>query len=190
MKFDINAAREAGYSDNEIAGYLATENKFDLEGALKSGYSATDVVDFLAKPVAAEPAAAAPAAERGIIDRVTSSLPAPIRMGMDAAKTVASNIMSSKPEYKSVLETQQQTPEQTQAKRLSLMPTWLAAAWAKSPTFRSKRSLRRWGVSVKKVLARWPKTQSVEQSPPKKSRMFSLEPLMNWALASTKPSKL
>jgi len=60
--------------------------------------------------------------ERGIIDRVTSALPAPIRMGMDAAKTVASNIMSSKPEYKSVLETQQPTPEQTQAeidKRLS-----------------------------------------------------------------------
>lgn len=95
MKFDINAAREAGYSDNEIAGYLATENKFDLEGALKSGYSATDVVDFLAKPPSAEPAAApAPVKEeRGIVDRVASALPAPIRMGMDAAKSAALNII-------------------------------------------------------------------------------------------------
>ena len=53
--------------------------------------------------------------ERGIIDRVTSALPAPIRMGMDAAKAAASSVMNGKPEYKSVLETQQPAPEQTQA---------------------------------------------------------------------------
>jgi hypothetical protein len=47
MKFDINAARSSGYSDEEIADYLATENKFDLSGALKSGYSASEVIGFL-----------------------------------------------------------------------------------------------------------------------------------------------
>ena len=101
MKFDINAARGAGYSDDEIAGYLATENKFDLEGALKSGYSASDVVDFLAKPSSAEPAAPV-AEEKGIIQRVKDFV---------------------SPEYKSVLETQAPTPQQEQAninQRLSL----------------------------------------------------------------------
>jgi hypothetical protein len=52
MKFDINAARKAGYSDDEIAQFLAEQNKFDLGGALSSGYSSSDVIDFLAKPVA------------------------------------------------------------------------------------------------------------------------------------------
>ena len=47
MKFDINSARSAGYSDDEIADYLATQNNFDLGGALKSGYSASEVIGFL-----------------------------------------------------------------------------------------------------------------------------------------------
>lgn len=50
MKFDIDSARKAGYSDDEIADYLATENKFDLSGAIESGYSSSDVIDFLSKP--------------------------------------------------------------------------------------------------------------------------------------------
>lgn len=50
MKFDFEAARSAGYSDDEIASYLAKENNFDLGGALKSGYSATEVIDFLSAP--------------------------------------------------------------------------------------------------------------------------------------------
>ena len=50
MKFDIDSARKAGYSDDEIADYLATENKFDLSGAIESGYTARDVIDFLSKP--------------------------------------------------------------------------------------------------------------------------------------------
>ena len=50
MKFDYQAARTAGYSDDEIADFLAKENNFDLGGALKSGYSSTDVIDFLSTP--------------------------------------------------------------------------------------------------------------------------------------------
>lgn len=48
MNFDINAARSAGYSDNEIADFLAKENNFDLDGALSSGYTPQEVVGFLA----------------------------------------------------------------------------------------------------------------------------------------------
>ncbi len=59
MKFDINGARKAGYSDDEIAGFLAEQNKFDLGGALSSGYSSSEVIDFLLKqPVAPAPAPA------------------------------------------------------------------------------------------------------------------------------------
>jgi hypothetical protein len=60
MKIDLNAARNAGYSDDEIAEYLATENKFDLSGALSSGYSASEVIEYLSKGA---PAAVAPKSE-------------------------------------------------------------------------------------------------------------------------------
>ncbi len=91
MKFDIDSARKAGYSDDEIAEYLATQNNFDLGGAIQSGYTSSDIIDYLAKPVAASPVAATgqrdlvdnplnpqPKNERGIIDRVTDFFkPAP-----------------------------------------------------------------------------------------------------------------
>lgn len=97
MKFDIDSARKAGYSDDEIADYLATENKFDLSGAIESGYSARDVIDFLSQPKGGKqdlPADVTPSAgrsatpmgqadprivdNRGIIQRVADYLkPAP-----------------------------------------------------------------------------------------------------------------
>jgi orotate phosphoribosyltransferase-like protein len=75
MKFDIKAARSAGYSDDEIAEYLATENKFDLGGALSSGYSASDVVEYLSKP-----AQSAPVVDTGDeTARLAARFPAPER---------------------------------------------------------------------------------------------------------------
>lgn len=52
MPFDIDGARKAGYSDTEIANYLATDKSagFDVAGALKSGYSPSEVLDFMSKP--------------------------------------------------------------------------------------------------------------------------------------------
>lgn len=96
MKFNISAAREAGYSDDEIAQYLATENKFDLSGALKSGYSPSEVIEFLSSKEQPAPAASpAPAApERGLIDRVADWF---------------------KPAPKSVMENYQPTPQDRQA---------------------------------------------------------------------------
>jgi hypothetical protein len=116
MKFDFEAARSAGYSDDEIAGYLAKENNFDLGGALESGYTSTEVIDFLSAPKGgkqdlpsdikpsegrsatpmgqADPRIVQPRDDRGIIQRVGEFL---------------------KPEYKSVMEGYQPTPQEQQA---------------------------------------------------------------------------
>lgn len=45
--FDIQSARQAGYSDDEIASHLASTRKFDLEGAKKAGYSPAEIVEHL-----------------------------------------------------------------------------------------------------------------------------------------------
>jgi len=53
--FDLQAARKAGYGDDEIASYLAESKNFDLPGALKAGYSHAEIVDHLvSKPTGEE----------------------------------------------------------------------------------------------------------------------------------------
>ena len=47
MAFDIEGAKKAGYSDAEIARYLAKQSKFDLDGAKKAGYSDAEVISHL-----------------------------------------------------------------------------------------------------------------------------------------------
>lgn len=47
MPFDIEGAKTAGYSEKEIADYLAVENKFDAEGARSSGYSDSEIIGHL-----------------------------------------------------------------------------------------------------------------------------------------------
>jgi hypothetical protein len=49
MAFDVESARKEGYSDADIAGYLAKQRKFDLTGARKEGYSDADVISHLTK---------------------------------------------------------------------------------------------------------------------------------------------
>jgi hypothetical protein len=145
MKFDINSARSAGYSDDEIADYLATQNNFDLGGALKSGYSASDVVSFLSGSEAQAPApAAAPVTDTGDeTARLAARFPAPERtassllprpvdpLGIGKGKPMGakpeSGLIASvgralKPEFKSVMEGYEPTPQERQAeidKRLS-----------------------------------------------------------------------
>src|SRR6187455_838106 len=47
--FDVQGARNAGYSDAEIAQHLASAPgvKFDVEGALKAGYSPTEIISHV-----------------------------------------------------------------------------------------------------------------------------------------------
>lgn len=62
MPFDIAGARQAGYSDSDIAEFLAQQRGFNLNGARQAGYSDSDIIGFLgAPPKAAQPAAPAPA---------------------------------------------------------------------------------------------------------------------------------
>jgi len=46
--FDLNAARQAGYSDDEILQHLTSSRNFDVNSAIKSGYSKQDVIGYLA----------------------------------------------------------------------------------------------------------------------------------------------
>jgi hypothetical protein len=59
-KFNVQAARKAGYTDAEIADYLAKEGKFNAANARQSGYSDGEIIAFLtggdkAAPPAPEP---------------------------------------------------------------------------------------------------------------------------------------
>ena len=47
MAFDIEGAKKAGYTDTEIADYLASQNKFDAPGARKAGYSDAEIIGHL-----------------------------------------------------------------------------------------------------------------------------------------------
>lgn len=46
--FDVQGARKAGYSDEEIAQELSSTKNFDYAGAKKAGYSDTEIVNELA----------------------------------------------------------------------------------------------------------------------------------------------
>src|SRR6187455_429020 len=53
MAFDIQGARNAGYSDAEIVQHLATEKSssgFDFNGALKAGYSPAEILKHVGEP--------------------------------------------------------------------------------------------------------------------------------------------
>lgn len=45
--FKIDAAKEAGYTDAEIADYLAQRNNFDVKAAREAGYEDEEIADFL-----------------------------------------------------------------------------------------------------------------------------------------------
>jgi len=77
MAFDIEGARKEGYSDADIAGYLAKQRKFDLAGARKEGYSDADVIAHLTKSTPKfEPRAATPADIPGAVPQPTPPMAA------------------------------------------------------------------------------------------------------------------
>ena len=49
MAFDLDGARKAGYSDDEIADFLSKEAGFDVPAAREAGYSSKAIVGFLAE---------------------------------------------------------------------------------------------------------------------------------------------
>ena len=55
MAFDIAGAIKEGYSEDEIAKYLASKRRFDYEGAINEGYTSRDVLKFLSPSLAEQP---------------------------------------------------------------------------------------------------------------------------------------
>ncbi|UCV01739.1 hypothetical protein [Dechloromonas denitrificans] len=55
MAFDIQAARQAGYSDSEISDHLAKGSNFNLAQARNAGYSDGEIIDHLSKRQSAQP---------------------------------------------------------------------------------------------------------------------------------------
>lgn len=47
MAFDVEGAKQAGYSDAEINSYLAKESNFDLRGARRAGYKDAEILKHL-----------------------------------------------------------------------------------------------------------------------------------------------
>lgn len=70
MSFDVEGAKKAGYSESEIAAYLAQQRQFDLDGAKKAGYSDADILSHL---TANEPKQEKPQ-ERSFLDSVGRQL--------------------------------------------------------------------------------------------------------------------
>ncbi len=51
MAFDVDAAQKAGYSETEIADFLAKQHpNFDIQGAMKAGYSLKDIGERTNQP--------------------------------------------------------------------------------------------------------------------------------------------
>lgn len=64
MAFDLEGARNAGYSNTEIAEHLAAKSKFKLKDAREAGYSDDEIVAHLLGSPTAAPATPDPTAER------------------------------------------------------------------------------------------------------------------------------
>ena len=48
MPYDLQSARQAGATDDQILGYLAKNQNYDVDGAMKSGASKDQVLNYLA----------------------------------------------------------------------------------------------------------------------------------------------
>ena len=71
MPFDFIAARNSGYSDAEIAGFLGQRFNFDVEAARQSGYGDAEIVEFLStRDDAAQPAAQPLESEQGFFNQL------------------------------------------------------------------------------------------------------------------------
>jgi hypothetical protein len=89
-KFDVEGARAAGYTDAEIADYLAAEEAFDAAAAREAGYTDAEIIGYIsaapAKPVKSEPEPDRSAAQyAGVIS--SALLPYATAAGLGAAAT-------------------------------------------------------------------------------------------------------
>lgn len=86
MAFDLKAARDAGYSDAEIADFLASEKNFDAKGAREAGYTDEQIIGQLSMsqqmPAQAKPQGFGAKVEAAI-DQVPRQLGLTARYGIE-----------------------------------------------------------------------------------------------------------
>lgn len=83
-KFDVDAARKAGYSDDEILAELTKTSKFDVNRAIQAGYGKGELISHLSKAVNI-PAAAPP--EPGMGEQA-------MQMGTDFLRGIGSGVFT------------------------------------------------------------------------------------------------
>lgn len=94
MGFDIASARQAGYSDAEIADYLGGESRFDTAAARSAGYSDAEILEELTRAPVTN--VAAPAAPSMPVPAPTPVTPDTIR---PASNRVSAPLTDSEAEY-------------------------------------------------------------------------------------------
>jgi hypothetical protein len=72
--FDVNGARQAGYSDDEILDHLTQTRKFDVSGAASAGYSKPEIIDHLSSTSPPTAPTAPTATQSSPFTRFTKSL--------------------------------------------------------------------------------------------------------------------
>lgn len=150
MAFDIKGARDAGYSDQEIAEFLGNENGFDATAAIKSGYKPEEVISYLtAAP--STPAAPEAAPEKSFLSIVGDNFTSMVK-GVAATNPVLGRALTvaQGPQPKkigSVLEGQQmpEVPfDEAEAERLSrrdyAQEVETRQRQANSPVFKEQRA--------------------------------------------------
>lgn len=80
MAFDVAAARAAGYSDQEIAEYLGSQNKFDTGAALKAGYTPEEIIGHLG--------GGKPPKESGVLSELRRGIEQPISSAITGVKSI------------------------------------------------------------------------------------------------------
>lgn len=85
MAFDVEGARKEGYSETEIADYLAQQQKFDAAAARKDGYGDADIIAHLSQTQAAK---------IGQFDRQPDSFGKRVTRGMGEMVAGAGQLMS------------------------------------------------------------------------------------------------
>lgn len=75
--FDVSAARQSGYSDDDILQHLSESRPYDVQGAVKSGYSKPEIIDHMASMPAGNAPKAAPAPAFGGLMGEDISAPTP-----------------------------------------------------------------------------------------------------------------
>lgn len=101
MAFDVQGARDAGYSDAEIAGFLGQQSGFDVDAATKAGYEPAEIVGFLSERAqtptkAASPDPAAPSLD-GIGLTATSSTATNSRPTTEVSSNNTSTVLDREP---------------------------------------------------------------------------------------------